>query len=419
MTVAAAGLEERIFGLFGSDGQLLADPYPTWNELRARSPRARMRATVVLSAHADVRELLGDNNRLYSRQRTRHAQMYQHARRRFEPAQRAAFDEVIEHEFRQLVRLDPPAHGRQRKAVRAPFTPRALLREMQDKIGQRVAAGLEALAGSGDVVDFKKFAYTLPITVIGDLLGISITDLERVHGWARVIADNKFNADSAALAVQARDAYDALMGYIDELVGQQQAAGVPTGLVASLIEAEGNGTVERAEVKALLGLMIFAGHETTSGLISVGLLELLRHPDQWSLLCDDPALVPNAVEELLRFVTPVQFLPYTAVAPRDLGEVQVQTGDTVIGVLAAANRDPAVFDRPDELDLLRADVGEHLGFGLGPHFCLGASLARMEATEIFTVLARQFPRIQLAPGELRWGGRSLRTPLEMPVRLNP
>jgi cytochrome P450 len=343
--------------------------------------------------------------------------MYEQAKTRFCPAEADAFEAVLGHEFRQLVRLDPPDHPRQRNTVRSPFTPRALANEMADKVRYRIDSGLEAVRQEGEIVDFKRFSYTLPFQVIGDLLGISLTDLDTVHGWARSIADNKFNADSGDMALAAGEGYTKLLAYIDDLVQRQRDSGNPTGLVAALIEAVNIGHIAPEETNALLGLMVFAGHETTSGLLTTGMLELLRHPDQWAMLCADPSLAATAVEELLRFVTPVQFLPYTVVGDRELDDLEVKDGDTVIGVIAAANRDPDVFERPDELDILRPDTKHHLGFGLGPHFCLGAGLARMEATQLFRTLAEQFPDAKLADGPIRWGGRSLRTPLALPIKL--
>lgn len=410
-------LAQRVTALLSSDPGALADPYTTWNELRDNHGVWRSDTALVITRYQDVRDLLGDNNVLYSRAKTRNALMYIHARERFEPAEQIAFDRSLEHEFRQLVRLDPPDHMRERKVVQAPFTVRSLMREMEPKVRARIDDGMDELLAQGEVVDIKRFAYTLPFRVIGDLLGISLTDLDTVHGWARKIADNKFNADSGALAVEAAVAYESLLGYVDVLIEEQRASGEPTGLVATLLEAMDGGHINADEAASLMALMVFAGHETTSSLISVGVMALMEHRDQWSLLCDDPDLAPAAVEELLRFVTPVQFLPYTSVQDRDIGGVPVKAGETVIGSLAAANRDPEVFDRPDELDLTRDDVRNHIGFGLGPHFCLGAGLARMEASMLFRRLAEEFPGAELVPQQVTWGGRSLRTPLKVEMRL--
>ncbi|MEW2521674.1 cytochrome P450 [Actinacidiphila alni] len=410
-------LQDDVRALLAGDGGRLADPYPTWNRLREELPVWKQDDMVILSRHERVQELLGDNNILYSRQGTKTSARYERAKREFGPHGSAAFGRVLDHEFHQLVRMDPPDHPRVRRTVQPPFSARSLAREMQAKVDERVARNLAALAKSGGEADFKKFAYSLPLQVLGDLLGIPIDDLDMVHSWARKIAENKFNADSERAAIEADEAYRKLMAYIDVLVARQRDTGAETGLVAALLDSERKGVVSHEEAMAMMALMIFAGHETTSNLLAIGLLELLRHPGQWDLLVAEPERVPAAVEELLRFVTPAHFLPYVAKESREIDGVPVEAGDTVIGVLAAANRDPEVFERADELDIARTDSRAHVSLGLGPHFCLGAGLARMEATALFGTLAREYPGARLAGAELRWGGRSLRTPLAMPVRL--
>jgi cytochrome P450 len=412
-------LFDDVQALFGGEPRLLADPYPVWNELRRVRPVWRTGDTVVLTRHADVKELLGDNNVLYSRAATKHSGRYELARQRFTEPGAAAFGRVLDHEFGQLVRMDPPDHPRVRRVVVPPFSARSLAREMEDKVRERVDRNLTGALKQGRVVDFKRFAYTLPLQVLGDLLGIPLDDLDRVHSWAHKIAENKLNADSEQQAVDADRAYAELMDYIDDLVAKQQQSGSSTGLVAALLESERVGQISHDEAMAMLALMIFAGHETTSNLLAIGLLELLRHPDQWRSLRDDTASVPAAVEELLRFVTPAHFLQYVAAAERELDGVTISAGDTVIGVLAAANRDPDVFVEPDRLDLARSDSRSHVSLGLGPHFCLGAGLARMEAIELFRAVAQRCPDVRLHEEQtIVWGGRSLRTPLTMPVVLN-
>ncbi|BCB82833.1 cytochrome P450 [Phytohabitans suffuscus] len=412
-------LAEQVRQLFAGDPRALADPYPVWNRLRDELPVTRIGDAVVLSRHSDVKTLLGDNHHLYSRARTKHSARYEHARQAFSPSGRAAFDRVLDHEFKQLVRLDPPDHPRVRRVVTPPFSARALKSEMEEKIRHRVGQAMDDIAGRRGAVDFKQVAYTLPLRVLGDLLGIPLHDLDRIHSWAFRIAENKLNADSEEKSLAADDAYRDLMGYIDELVERQTASGSTTGLVASLLEAQSGGVVDGEEVRAMLALMIFAGHETTSNLLAIGMMGLLEHRDQWDLLVADPSRAPAAVEELLRFVTPAHFLQYVAAQRRELDGVVIEAGDTVIGVLAAANRDPEVFAEPDRLDVTRPDSRFHVSLGLGPHFCLGAGLARMEAVALFAAMAERFPGARLTGEELVWGGRSLRTPIRLPILARP
>jgi cytochrome P450 len=410
-------LVDRVDLLLAGDPVLLAQPFETWNELRETHPVLRRNGLVLLSTHADVREMLGDNHVLYSRADTRYTERYRQARAGFSPHGQHAFDDVLDLEFSQIVRMDPPSHPRVRKVVTPPFSARNLAREMEGSVRARVVEMTDELGTCGSVVDFKRFAYTLPLKVLGDLLGIPLEDLDDVHEWAHKIAENKNNSDSEAAAVEADEAYLGLVGYIERLVAHQQASGNTTGLVAALIAAKDGGTVNHTEMISMLALMIFAGHETTSNLLAIGLLELLNHRDQWELLCADPSLTETAVEELLRYVTPAHFAQVTAIQPRERSGVLIEPGDVVVGVMAAANRDPAVFERPDEFDILRPDSRSHVSLGMGPHFCLGAGLARMEAAAMLRALAERYPSLRLAGEPTEWGGRALRTPITLPVEI--
>lgn len=413
-------LEAQVAGLLAGDPALLADPFPIWNSLRESAPVLRVSDAYVLTTHADVRELLGDNFVLYSRQQSRHSRRYEEARLRFSDEGRASFDYVMDQEFGQLVRMDPPDHPRVRRVLVPAFSARSLAREMRPMVRERLDAKLDALAAQEGVVDFKEFAYTFPLEVLGDLLGIPLTDLDSIHEWAHVIAENKLNAQSEQAAMSANVAYHHLLAYVDDLISRQRASNESTGVVSALLAAQDEGVVDEFEARQILALMIFAGHETTSNLLAIGMRELLLHPDQWRLLCSAPAdLAPAAVEELLRFVTPANFTQYVTAVDVELHGVTIPRGEAVIGVSAAANRDPSVFDRPDELDIQREDAKHHISLGLGPHFCLGAGLARMEAGMLFEAMASRFPDASLATEDVEWGGRSLRTPLTLPMRLAP
>jgi cytochrome P450 len=160
-------------------------------------------------------------------------------------------------------------------------------------------------------------------------------------------------------------------------------------------------------------VLLFAGHETTTNLLSAGLLELMRHRDQWQRMVDDPALIPGAVEELLRWLSPVQWVGRVAANDFTIGDLAVARGESVFLMIAAGNRDAEQFPDPNRLDITRANAKSHLSLGFGPHFCLGNSLARMEATIAFTTLAKRFPDVALVDDAPGWHGnamlRSLKT----------
>jgi cytochrome P450 len=174
-------------------------------------------------------------------------------------------------------------------------------------------------------------------------------------------------------------------------------------LITQLVQAEEAGDrLSTAELRANVNLLFAAGHETTVNLIGNGLVSLLRQPDQWRILRDDPSLIPNAVEEILRYESPVQAVSRVLTEPMELGGTPLDRGELLVALIGAANRDPAVFDDPNRLDVTRKDPNP-LSFGGGIHFCLGAQLARIEAAEVFGVLLRRIPNLRLAePDHVAW-----------------
>ncbi|MCR5879586.1 cytochrome P450 [Phenylobacterium sp. J367] len=172
------------------------------------------------------------------------------------------------------------------------------------------------------------------------------------------------------------------------------------------------------ELCAMFVVLLFAGHETTTNLIGTGLLSLLQHRDQWDLLCAEPDLMRPAVEELVRYVSPVQYLGRHMVAPVEIEGIRLEAGDSVLLMIAAANRDPEVFDDPDRLNIRREGGQFHLGFGMGAHVCLGSHLARMEAVSAFRALSARYPDLSLARVDLAWRGNAkLRSLAALPVHL--
>jgi cytochrome P450 len=205
--------------------------------------------------------------------------------------------------------------------------------------------------------------------------------------------------------------------YLDETLDEHRRTHDRSGLLAALMDAEGDQLTSE-ELAANFVMLLLAGHETTTNLIGIGLFELLRHPDQWQALRDAPERVPSAVEELLRFVTPVQWVVRVPADDFEHGGVAIPQGQLVFLLLAAANRDPTAFSDPERLDITRSDETRHLAFGLGPHFCLGTSLARLEGRIAFEALVSRFPAMELAADNLRWRGNARLRGLEsLPIAL--
>jgi hypothetical protein len=191
-----------------------------------------------------------------------------------------------------------------------------------------------------------------------------------------------------------------------------------TDLIRMLIGAEQEERVTEEELAALFVQLLFAGHETTSTLISVGLLGLLRAPEQWRALVEDPSLIPNAIEELLRIVSPAQFVSRLTTEDMELGGTAIAADTAVLLVLAGANRDPTVFADPDVIDVRRVAARHNLTFAVGPHFCLGAALARLEARVVLKTITVRYPKLELAGDDMTWhGGAMLRRLSHLPLRL--
>ncbi len=316
-----------------------------------------------------------------------------------------------------MLNSDPPDHARLRRLVQKAFTPRRV-EQLRPRAEEIAACLLDELAEArGDVVDLlDQYARPLPIAVFCDLLGIPVADRERIS--VAVVDYGKREESERAIRE--------LAAYFTKLVAAKRAEpgnDLLSALVLARDNAEESGTEDELTSTELLSTafqLATAGFDTTVNLIASGTLALLTHPAEMARLREKPALLPAAVEELLRFTNPVNHATdrfTTEDVP--IGDVVIPAGEWVLSVITSANRDPAQFPEPGRLDL-RRDASGHVAFGYGIHYCLGASLARMEAEVAFGALLARFPRMSLAgsPEELRWRQVSLMNGLEsLPVRL--
>jgi cytochrome P450 len=292
-----------------------------------------------------------------------------------------------------LLAKDGADHRRLRRLVTKAFTPRMVeglrprIQEIADELIDRVAAD-----GRMELVD--DFAFPLPITVIAELLGIPVQDQDRFRVWSSNVVMPALTPEQRELAARHADEF---IAYLDELFAQRRAE--PTDdLVSALVQAEDEGdTLSENELYSMVVLLIVAGHETTVSLITNAVYALLSHPDQLAALRADPSLMPGAVEELLRFDSPVErTITRWVAADGELGGQALTRGDLVIAVVGSANRDAAQFAHADELDLHRDSSTKHVGFGRGPHYCLGAPLARLETEIALETLLRRLANLRLA-----------------------
>lgn len=288
----------------------------------------------------------------------------------------------------QLLAYDPPEHTRLRHMLTPEFTGRRM-RRLEPRIVEIVEQHLDALERAGAPADLvAAFALPIPSLVICELLGVPFEDrAEFQHRTERELDISTPPEELLALSREGRE-------YMAQLVARAQAA--PGEDMLGMLVREHGDELATDELIGLAGLLLIAGHETTSNMLGLGTLALLRHPEQLALVREDPAMVAPAVEELLRWLSIVHAaIPRTTTTEVEIAGRTIPAGELVVCALPAANRDPALADDPDRLDITRGAPG-HLAFGHGVHHCIGAPLARMEMRIAFPALLRRFPRLALA-----------------------
>jgi hypothetical protein len=390
------------------------NPYPFYARLLREAPVhfSEPWGTWVVTRYADVNAGFRDM-RLSSVRTGMYSQgMPEELVRKLEPMGRNMASWLLFH--------DAPSHTRLRSLINKAFTPR-MVEALRPRIQALVEELLDAVRGKEQLEVISELANPLPVIVIGEMLGLPREDRYRLKQWSDKLAS--LIGTGRPTLVEVEGALGAILEFEDyfrPLIARRRTQ-PGNDLLSALVQAEEQGNLlSEQEVLSTCTLVLFAGHETTTNLIGNGLLALLRHPDQWELLRGAPELLPDAVEELLRYDSPVQFTNRMAAVDMEFGGHTFRKGDRVMLMIAAANRDPAQFSEPDRLDVRRKEL-RHQSFGMGPHYCVGAALGRVEAQETFAALLRRFPRMQVAPGASpKWadnvGFRGLQS---LPVVLEP
>lgn len=385
------------------DPAVRADPYPFYAKLRAREPVkfiAGLNAFAV-SRHADVRGVLLDHETFSS------APLIQLAFGAFNPAPGA----------RYMIATDPPDHSRLRGLVNKAFS-RRYVAEMRGEITERVKEFVSRLPENREFDFTGAFAAPLPVSVIADILGIEGEMHTSFRRWSNnVTAGGNDEALSEAQRAQFEADAKEFRAYFLERIERARRER-RDDLIAALVEAEEGGQKLSAdEILAMCVLLLIAGNETTTNLLSNALVCLRDFPDQEALIRADRALLPAFLEESLRYLSPVQLIFRQTTRDTDIAGVSIPKGSIVLPMFASANRDEAVFRNADRIDVRRDDLRQHLAFGWGTHLCLGKALSLLEGEIALNALFDRFASIEITAPEVEWcEAFYLRGPKALPVR---
>lgn len=390
-------------------GDILQDPYPTYTRLLEEGPihyveAAGKWAVWSVFTHAECQAVAKDPRCSAKR-----------ANQMLLPlpfSRQAEFKELARMLSLWLIFMDPPEHTRLRKLLNRGFS-QAAVEALRPQMEEVVGRMLKTLTPGSEVDLMREFANPMPVRIISEMMGVP----EALHGtfvnWSRAIAVFRGNPNRTVEEAQA--AQDALVNMTEffrkTVADRRRNKG--TDLISLLIDIEEDGdALTEEELYAQCIALLFAGHETTRNLIGNGMYTLLKHPQETAELRDNPQMIRSAVEELLRFESPVQFTARVLKEEMEVCGQRIPKGWSILCMLGAANRDPSQFKNPNQLDLKRLN-NQHLAFSAGPHFCIGNQLARLEGQVAIMNLLRRFPNLKLTGPKPEWadtfGFRGLKT----------
>ena len=374
------------------DADVLANPYPLYRRLRTEDPVHwdHFLHAWVVTRYADVVTVF----QRFSANRTPTPEQ-------LTALGLSSLTPLAQVMVRQMLFLDPPAHGRVRGLASKAFTPRRVER-LRSHIQDITNSLLDAVQNKGSMDVIADLAYPLPAIVTAEMLGVPTSDYPQLIRWsadfAQVLGNFQHNPERAPQVLRS---LEEMISYFRSAIHEQHNY-PQDGLINALVTAEIDGDrLTEEEVIANLIVTMVGGQETTTNLIGNGLLSLLRHRDQLEKLQSDFSLIPSAIEELLRYESPSQQTARLAPDDVELGGKAIRKRQAVIAVMGAANRDPERFPDPDRLDITRQD-NRHVAFAWASHFCFGAPLARLEGQITFETVLRRMPNITLQPGPLTW-----------------
>jgi cytochrome P450 len=391
------------------------DPYSQYRAVREHEPVHHSPIGAWLLLRWD------DVNRVLRDQTLSVEERHSAVPRQVDPELQALLDQRGDRVDRSMLNLDPPDHHRLRRLVSKVFTPK-MIESLRPRVQQLVDEYLDAAAarGNGEIDVITDLAFPLPFTVISEMLGIPDTDNRmQLREWSGQLVrtfDPIITVEEAKIAF---DAGDNMYAFLSDIIAWKRA-NPADDVLSALIAAEDEGDrLSTEELNEQTALLFIAGHETTVNLVGNGVLALLRDRAQLELLQHDPSLDANAVNELLRYDSPVQMSRRITLTDYEIDGTTIEQGALVMTFLGAANHDPAHFGPDaDQLDLRRANANEHVSFGGGVHMCLGAHLARLEGQVAIGTLVRRYPSLELATDRPEWNGRIvLRGLSRLPVTL--
>jgi len=385
-----------------TNAEFIANPYAFYKRMReaGRIHRNPVLNNWVLTRYDDMVEVLRDDER-FSADRSQGEN---------------AMPSPGGTNFKSMLSSDPPDHTRLRTIVNKAFTARTV-RNLQPRIREIVDDLLDRMDGDEDADLIRQYAYPIPITVIAELLGVPAEDQDDFREWSNPIALALGPQTSTEVGRKAMEGRDKLVAYFNDILPKRKAD-PGDDLITALLETEEQGDqLSHGELMVMLNLLLIAGHETTVNLIGNGIHALLRHPDQRELLRERPELAKSAVEECLRYDSPVQSTGRIVKVSTEIAGQVVEPRQSISTPVGCANHDEDRFDEPERFDITR-DPNPHLSFSAGIHFCLGAPLAKLEGQIAIPAIFERFPKLRLATEETKYRPAVILRGLEsLPVTL--
>lgn len=402
------------FDQFLSDSRFAADPFPFFRRLREEQPvqwSERWKCWI-LTRYDNVREVLQDARRFSNRGRI--TGLFQNL---YSQEQLACLKALIAHYTHGLINDDPPDHTRMRRLLHAVFKP-SVIQQLRERI-QFLVDGLFDSLGTSQHMDFvRQFSHPLPVRVIAEVMGFPQSDTPRLIQWSHGIVEfQQHAAPPFEVTLRSQAALLELRDYLREAIAMRRG-GNGEDVLSLMVRAESEGdTLSEEEILGTSVTLLNGGHETTTRLMATTVLDLCRYPAQKGKLRAHPELIDSAVEEFLRFSGPFQRDARVCKQTTEIGGKCIEAGQTLLLLLGAANRDPSQFSDAETLDITR-EPNKHLGFGYGPHICLGAPLARLETALAINTLLRRFPHYRLERSDLDWTFGFVWGPNEVPLILS-